>query len=398
MFNHVDYYPGDPILGLNDLYNKDTRAEKVNLGVGVYYDEDGNLPLLDSVLKAEAERAKAPQARPYLPMSGLASYNTAVQRLLFGADSAAVTEGRIATIQSIGGSGALRVGAEFVKQYFPQSKVYVSKPTWGNHISIFEAAGLEVGEYPYYDAQTGGVKFDALLEAFKGYNKHDVVLLHPCCHNPTGVDLTPAQWDVLLDVVKERELLAFMDIAYQGFGDDFETDVYAIRKAEALGLSYFVSSSFSKNLSFYGERLGALSVVSATAEEKRLVFSQLQYIVRRLYSNPPCHPATIASDVLNSDELFALWTEEVAQMRVRIKEMRQRLFEVLTAKVPGRDFSYITAQRGMFSFSGLSPEQVARLASEFGIYLVSNGRMCVAGLNTKNIDYVANAFVAVLQD
>lgn len=398
MFNHVDYYPGDPILGLNDLYNKDTRAEKVNLGVGVYYDEDGNLPLLGSVLKAEAERAKAPQARPYLPMSGLASYNTAVQRLLFGADSAAKIEGRIATIQAIGGSGALRVGAEFVKQYFPQSKVYVSKPTWGNHISIFEAAGLEVGEYPYYDAQTGGVKFDALLEAFKGYNKHDVVLLHPCCHNPTGVDLTPAQWDVLLDVVKERELLAFMDIAYQGFGDDFETDVYAIRKAEALGLSYFVSSSFSKNLSFYGERLGALSVVSATTEEKRLVFSQLQYIVRRLYSNPPCHPATIASDVLNSDELFALWTEEVAQMRVRIKEMRQRLFEVLTAKVPGRDFSYITAQRGMFSFSGLSPEQVARLASEFGIYLVSNGRMCVAGLNTKNIDYVANAFVAVLQD
>ncbi|AUZ05604.1 class 1/2 aminotransferase [Vitreoscilla sp. C1] len=398
MFNHVDYYPGDPILGLNDLYNKDTRAEKVNLGVGVYYDEDGNLPLLDSVLKAEAERAKAPQARPYLPMSGLASYNNAVQRLLFGADSAAVTEGRIATIQSIGGSGALRVGAEFVKQYFAQSKVYVSKPTWGNHISIFEAAGLEVGEYPYYDAATGGVKFDALLEAFKGYNKHDVVLLHPCCHNPTGVDLTPAQWDALLDVVKERELLAFMDIAYQGFGDDFETDVYAIRKAEALGLSYFVSSSFSKNLSFYGERLGALSVVCATAEEKRLVFSQLQFIVRRLYSNPPCHPATIASDVLNSDELFALWTEEVAQMRVRIKEMRQRLFEVLSAKVPGRDFSYITAQRGMFSFSGLSPEQVARLASEFGIYLVSNGRMCVAGLNTKNIDYVANAFVAVLQD
>ena len=398
MFNHVDYYPGDPILGLNDLYNKDTRAEKVNLGVGVYYDEDGNLPLLESVLKAEAARAQKPQARPYLPMSGLASYNDAVQRLLFGADSAAKTEGRIATIQAIGGSGALRVGAEFVKQYFPQSKVYVSKPTWGNHISIFEAAGLEVSDYPYYDAATGGVAFDALIAKFNTLNKHDVVLLHPCCHNPTGVDLTPAQWDEVIKVVQERELIAFMDIAYQGFGDDFETDVYAIRAAEKAGLSYFVSSSFSKNLSFYGERLGALSVVSATAEEKRLVFSQLQYIVRRLYSNPPCHPATIASDVLNSEELFALWTEEVAQMRVRIKQMRQRLFDVLSQKVPGRDFSYIINQRGMFSFSGLSPEQVARLASEFGIYLVSNGRMCVAGLNTKNIDYVANAFATVLQN
>lgn len=398
MFNHVDFYPGDPILGLNDLYNKDARAEKVNLGVGVYYDEEGRLPLLGSVLKAEDARAKAPSARPYLPMSGLTTYNSAVQRLLFGADSVAMTEGRIATIQSIGGSGALRVGAEFIKQYFADSKVYVSKPTWGNHISIFEAAGLEVSDYPYYDAQTGGVAFDALLEKFNSLNKHDVVLLHPCCHNPTGVDLSPAQWDQVLEVVKQRELIAFMDIAYQGFGDDFESDAYAIRAAEKAGLSYFVSSSFSKNLSFYGERLGALSVVSATAEEKRLVFSQLQFIVRRLYSNPPCHPAIIASDVLNDEGLFKEWTDEVAQMRVRIKEMRQRLFDVLTAKVPGRDFSYMIKQRGMFSFSGLSPEQVDRLAADYGIYLVRNGRMCVAGLNTKNIDYVANAFADVLKD
>ena len=398
MFEHVDYYPGDPILGLNDLYNKDTRAEKVNLGVGVYYDEEGRLPLLGSVLKAEEARAKAPSARPYLPMDGLPAYNKAVQRLLFGVDSAAVAADRVATIQSIGGSGALRVGAEFIKQYFPQSKVYVSKPTWGNHISIFEATGLEVGEYPYYDAATGGVAFDALIEKFNSLNKHDVVLLHPCCHNPTGVDLTPAQWDKVIEVVQARELIAFMDIAYQGFGDDFETDVYAIRAAEKAGLSYFVSSSFSKNLSFYGERLGALSVVSPNAEEKKLVLSQLKYIVRRLYSNPPCHPAIIAADVLNDEVLFKEWTDEVAEMRVRIKAMRQRLFDVLSAKVPGRDFSYITKQRGMFSFSGLSPEQVERLINDYGIYLVKNGRMCVAGLNTKNIEYVANAFADVLKD
>ena len=397
MFEHVDYYPGDPILGLNDLYNKDTRAEKVNLGVGVYYDEEGRLPLLGSVLKAEEARAKAPSARPYLPMDGLPAYNKAVQRLLFGADSAAVAADRVATIQSIGGSGALRVGAEFVKQYFPQSTVYVSKPTWGNHISIFEATGLEVGEYPYYDAATGGVAFDALIEKFNSLNKHDVVLLHPCCHNPTGVDLTPEQWDKVIEVVQARELIAFMDIAYQGFGDDFETDVYAIRAAEKAGLSYFVSSSFSKNLSFYGERLGALSVVSPNAEEKKLVLSQLKYIVRRLYSNPPCHPAIIAADVLNDEVLFKEWTDEVAEMRVRIKAMRQKLVDGLQAAGVQQDMSFMTQQIGMFSYSGLTKEQMLRLRSEFGVYGTDTGRICVAALNSQNVGYVCQAIAKVLQ-
>ena len=399
MFEHVTPYAGDPILGLMDKFANDPRTDiKVNLGVGVYYTEDGKLPVLECVKAAEATIANPPRPRDYLPMDGLPGYRKACQNLLFGENHPAVAEGRVATIATLGGSGALKVGADFIHQWFPTAKCYVSDPTWGNHISIFEATGLEVGEYPYYDAATGGVAFDALIEKFNSLNKHDVVLLHPCCHNPTGVDLTPEQWDKVIEVVQARELIAFMDIAYQGFGDDFETDVYAIRAAEKAGLSYFVSSSFSKNLSFYGERLGALSVVSPNAEEKKLVLSQLKYIVRRLYSNPPCHPAIIAADVLNDEVLFKEWTDEVAEMRVRIKAMRQRLFEVLSAKVPGRDFSYITTQRGMFSFSGLSPAQVERLIQDYGIYLVKNGRMCVAGLNTKNIEYVANAFADVLKD
>ena len=397
MFRHVEFYPGDPILSLMEKYNQDPRSEKVNLGVGVYYDDEGRLPVLECVKIVERALAESPRPRGYLPMEGLAAYRSACQKLLFGADSPAVQEGRIATIQSLGGSGALRVGADFIRAWFPQAKCYVSAPTWGNHVSIFEAAGFEVGKYPYYDPATIGVKFEEMKAFFRTLKQHDVVVLHPCCHNPTGVDLSRSQWDEILQIVKEVGLIPFMDIAYQGFAEDLENDVYAIRRAAELGLPAFVSNSFSKNLSLYGERVGGLSVVCPSAEEAKLVLGQLKFTVRRIYSSPPSHGGFVVDGVMNNATLFKQWEGEVYEMRDRIRAMRQKLQEVLSAKVPGRDFSYFTKQRGMFSFTGLSPEQVERLQSEFAVYMVSNGRMCVAGLNEQNIDYVANAFAEVLK-
>ncbi|EGY52686.1 aromatic amino acid transaminase [Neisseria shayeganii] len=397
MFQHVEFYPGDPILGLMEKYAQDPRSEKVNLGVGVYYDEDGRLPVLECVKTVEAAIAEEQRPRGYLPMEGLAGYRSACQKLLFGDNSQAVAEGRVATIEALGGSGALKVGADFIHQWFPQAKCYVSNPTWGNHISIFEGAGFEVGKYPYYDPATIGVKFEEMKAFFNTLNENDVVLLHPCCHNPTGVDLSCEQWDELLAIVKAKKLIPFMDIAYQGFGDDMESDAYAIRQAVAMGLTVFVSNSFSKNLSLYGERVGGLSVVCPTAEEAKLVLGQLKFTVRRIYSSPAAHGAYVVDSVMNDGELFAQWVGEVYEMRDRIRAMRQKLQDVLSAKVPGRDFSYFTKQRGMFSFTGLTPEQVARLQSEFAVYMVDNGRMCVAGLNSKNVDYVANAIAEVLK-
>ncbi len=396
MFNHVEHYAGDPILGLMDKFAKDTRPNKVNLGVGVYYDDDGKLPVLESVKKAEEKIANPPKPRPYLPMDGLAGYRTACQNLMFGKDSALIRDKRVATIATIGGSGALKVGADFIHAWFKDAKCYVSKPTWGNHIGIFEGAGFEVGEYPYYDGATNGVKFDEMIEFFNRLNKNDVVLLHPCCHNPTGVDLTKAQWDKVLQVVQDKQLIAFMDIAYQGFGEDMDNDVYAIRRAADMGLSFFVSNSFSKNLSLYGERVGGLSVVCPTAEEAKLVQGQLQFTVRRIYSSPPSHGGHVVDIVMNDDVLFEEWVKEVYVMRDRIRKMRQSLRDVLESKVPNRSFEYLTTQQGMFSFTGLMPEQVARLQEEFAVYMVSNGRMCVAGLNSSNVDYVANAMASVL--
>lgn len=398
MFQHVDFYPGDPIFGLVDAYNKDTRSPKVNLSIGLYQDGAGLLPLLDTVKKAETARAEHLSPRSYLPMEGLAAYRSAVQNLLFGADAAAVKEGRIATVQTLGGSGALKIGADFLHSYFPNSECYVSDPTWANHIAIFEGAGIKVKKYPYYDAETGGVCFEDMLSLFKTLPKQTIVLLHPCCHNPTGVDLSPEQWNQVIAVVQERELIPFMDIAYQGFGDGLEEDVFAIRAMMNAGVSFFVSNSFSKNLSYYGERCGGLSVVSPSKEEADLVMGQLKLVIRRTYSNPPAHGAYITAEVMNNPALHAEWAEEVAQMRVRIKEMRQKLYDVLSAKVPGKDFSYFLNQRGMFSFTGLTEAQVNRLKDEFAIYLVGSGRMCVAGLNNDNVDYVASAFATVLQD
>ncbi|MDO5640248.1 MAG: amino acid aminotransferase [Neisseria sp.] len=397
MFQHVEFYPGDPILSLVETYNQDPRAEKVNLGIGIYFDEHGKLPLLASVRQAEIERAASPQPRPYLPMEGLAEYRNAVQHLLFGQDHPALAEKRIATIQTLGGSGALKIGADFLHRWFPEARAYVSDPTWDNHKSIFEGTGIQVGTYPYYDAESGGVKFEEMLAFFLGLPENSILILHPCCHNPTGVDLSPAQWDAVLEIVQTRKLIPFMDIAYQGFGDDLNRDAYAIRRAAALGLPLFVSNSFSKNLSLYGERVGGLSVVCPDEAEARLVFGQLKLGVRRVYSSPPAHGGYITARVMNDPALFAQWENEVYAMRDRIRLMRQKLHDVLSAKIPDRDFSYFISQRGMFSYTGLTPEQVQRLQDEFAVYLVASGRICVAGLNEGNIDYVANAFAAVLK-
>lgn len=398
MFERIDYYAGDPILGLMDKFAADTNPDKVNLGVGVYYGEDGKLPVLECVKTAEQRIADPISPRPYLPMAGLPGHRKGCQELLFGKNAQILQDGLVATIATIGGSGALKVGAEFIHEWFPQSKCYVSDPTWGNHIAIFEGSDVEVGKYPYYDKATSSVKFDEMIAFFETLNKNDVVLLHPCCHNPTGMDLTREQWDTALTVIKERELIPFMDIAYQGFGKDMDSDAYAIRKAVEMGLPVFVSNSFSKNLSLYGERVGGLSVVCPSTDEAERVFGQLNATVRRIYSSPPSHGGRVVDIVMNDEALHEQWVGEVYAMRDRIKAMRLKLKSVLEEKVPGRDFDYLTEQNGMFSFTGLTPEQVEKLQSKYGIYMVSNSRMCVAGLNSSNIDYVANAMVDVLKD
>lgn len=395
MFQHVAFYAGDPILSLVEKFVADPRSHKVNLSIGIYFDEQGRLPILDSVRTAEVERAKTAHPRGYLPMEGLAEYRQGVQHLLFGRDEQLLK--RIATIQTLGGSGALKIGADFIKKWFPDAKVYVSDPTWDNHKSIFEGAGFEVGTYPYYDSEKIDVKFDQMLAFFKTLPANTVLILHPCCHNPTGVDLSQTQWDQVLEVIKTQKLIPFMDIAYQGFGDNLEKDAYAIRKAIEIGLSLFVSNSFSKNLSLYGERVGGLSVVCPTEDERHLVFGQLKAGVRRVYSSPPAHGGYVTATVMNTPELFAKWDSEVTQMRERIKTMRKKLYEALSNRLPGRNFDYFIKQRGMFSYTGLSPKQVQRLQDEFAVYLVGSGRMCVAGLNESNIDYVAEAFATVLE-
>lgn len=398
MFERIDYYAGDPILGLVEKFLEDKNPNKINLGIGIYYDENGVMPVLDCVKTAEKRIADSISARPYLPMAGLPGHRQGCQDLLFGKDAQVLKDGLVATIATIGGSGALKVGAEFINEWFPQSKCYVSDPTWGNHIAIFEGSDVEVGKYPYYDTVTGGVRFDEMIAFFETLNKNDVILLHPCCHNPTGLDLTREQWDTVLTVIQARELIPFMDIAYQGFGEDMDNDAYAIRKAVDMGLPLFVSNSFSKNLSLYGERVGGLSVVCPTTDEAERVFGQLNSMVRRIYSSPPSHGGHVVDIVMNDAALHEQWLGEVYAMRDRIKAMRLKLKSVLEAKIPNRNFDYITRQNGMFSFTGLTPEQVARLQSEYGIYMISNSRMCVAGLNTSNIDYVANAMADVLKD
>lgn len=398
MFEHVEPFAGDPILALVEVFNADARAHKVNLGIGIYFDEEGRIPVLPSVRKAEARVVEAGEPKPYLPIEGAANFRSAVQALLFGAGHPVLRERRVATIQSVGSSGGLKVGADFIRRWLPKAQAWVSDPTWDNHRAMFEGAGVAVHTYPYYDAGTGGLKFEALLQTLRGLPSRSVVLLHACCHNPTGVDLTRAQWEALIPVLRERELLPFLDLAYQGYGDGIEEDAFAVRALALAGLTLFVANSFSKSMSVYGERAGALSVVCASAAEAELVLGQLKATVRRNYSSPPIHAAGIVSRVLGEPALRAAWEADVTAMRTRIQAMRRSLHAVLQAKRPGRDFGYFLTQRGMFSYTGLSAAQVDRLREEFGVYLVRSGRLCVAGLNTGNVERTAVAMAAVLGD
>ena len=397
MFQNVDAYAGDPILSLMERFKEDTRTDKVNLSIGLYYNEDGIIPQLQAVAEAEAQLNAQPHgASVYLPMEGLNTYRTGVAPLLFGADHPVLKQNRVATIQTLGGSGALKVGADFLKHYFPGSKVSVSDPTWENHIAIFEGAGFEVSTYPWFDSETNGVRFDALLEKLNSLPEKDIVLLHPCCHNPTGADLTNAQWDAVTEVLKARNLIPFLDIAYQGFGAGMEEDAYAIRTIAGAGLPVLVSNSFSKIFSLYGERVGGLSVVCDDSETAGRVLGQLKATVRRIYSSPPNFGAQVVSAVLNNAALKASWLAEVEAMRTRILAMRQELVNALKPAIPNGNFDYLLKQRGMFSYTGLSAAQVDRLREEFGVYLIASGRMCVAGLNTRNVQRVAQAFAAVM--
>nr|WP_283255100.1 aromatic amino acid transaminase [Enterobacter chengduensis] len=397
VFQKVDAYAGDPILSLMERFKEDPRSDKVNLSIGLYYNEDGIIPQLNAVAEAEARLNAVPHgASLYLPMEGLNAYRNTIAPLLFGADHAVLAQKRVATIQTLGGSGALKVGADFLKKYFPDSGVWVSDPTWENHVAIFEGAGFEVATYPWFDSETNGVRVEALLEKLNTLPARSIVLLHPCCHNPTGADLTHDQWDAVIEVLKARNLIPFLDIAYQGFGAGMEDDAYAIRAVASAGLPALVSNSFSKIFSLYGERVGGLSVVCEDAEAAGRVLGQLKATVRRIYSSPPNFGAQVVATVLGDEKLKANWLAEVESMRKRILSMRQELVNVLKEAVPGHNFDYLLKQRGMFSYTGLSAAQVDRLREEFGVYLIASGRMCVAGLNASNVHRVAQAFAAVM--
>ncbi|MGP5284389.1 amino acid aminotransferase [Pseudomonas helleri] len=396
LFSAVEMAPRDPILGLNEAFNADTRTDKVNLGVGVYCNEEGRIPLLRAVIEAETIRAAEHASRGYLPIDGIQAYDQAVQKLLFGADSALLAAGRVITTQSVGGTGALKIGADFLKQLQPDAVVAISDPSWENHRALFEAAGFPVQNYRYYDAASHDVNRAGMLEDLNALPTGSIVVLHACCHNPTGVDLTPADWQNVLEVVKDKSLIPFLDMAYQGFGDGIAEDAAAVRLFADSGLSFFVSSSFSKSFSIYGERVGALSIVTQSKDESARVLSQVKRVIRTNYSNPPTHGASIVAAVLNSPDLRAKWEAELAEMRERISGMRRQMVELLAKKAPGHDFSFVARQRGMFSYSGLTAEQVGRLRTEFGIYALDTGRICVATLNQRNIEGVTDAIVKVI--
>ena len=396
LFSAVEMAPRDPILGLNEQFNADTNPNKVNLGVGVYFDDNGKLPLLQCVQAAEKTMMATPTARGYLPIDGIVAYDNAVKALVFGAESDVVQSGRVSTVQAIGGTGGLKIGADFLKKVSPKAKVLISDPSWENHRAIFVNAGFEVENYAYYDAVKRGVNFEGMLASLNSAAAGTIVVLHACCHNPTGYDITASQWDQVIAVVKAKNLTAFLDMAYQGFGHGIAKDGAVIGKFVAAGLNIFVSTSFSKSFSLYGERVGALSVVASDKEEASRVLSQLKIAIRTNYSNPPIHGGAVVAAVLNNPELRAQWEQELAEMRVRIKAMRQKLVDSLKAAGVQQDMSFITTQIGMFSYSGLTKDQMVRLRSEFGVYGTDTGRMCVAALNSKNIDYVCASIAKVV--
>ncbi|MGF6839123.1 aromatic-amino-acid transaminase [Paraburkholderia youngii] len=396
MFEHIDAYAGDPILTLNENFAQDSREHKVNLSIGIYYDDQGRLPVMQAVREAEGQLLAELGPKPYLPMAGFARYRDAVQSLVFGDDSAARTEGRIATVQTLGGSGALKVGADFIKRYFAGSRVWVSDPTWENHRFIFERAGFEVNAYPYYDESSGGLKFEEMLSAIDALPARSVVLLHACCHNPTGVDLNDAQWVQLIEVIGKRNLLPFIDMAYQGFGAGIDADAFAIRELVRQNVPALVANSFSKNFSLYGERCGGLSVICESPDIAARVLGQLTSAVRANYSNPPTHGAKIVARVLTTPALRQSWQQELASMCRRIMRMRAEIHERLRGKVPDTLLARYLEQRGMFTYTGLSAEQVDTLRERHGVYLIRSGRMCVAALNDNNVATAAQAIAKVI--
>ena len=396
LLSHVELAPRDPILGVTEAFNQDTNPRKVNLGVGVYTDENGKVPLLECVRQAEAQLAAIPSPRSYLPIDGLVVYDRHVQALVFGAESSAVTESRTVTVQALGGTGGLRIGADFLARFSPDSEVWISDPSWENHRALFEAAGFTVKTYPYYDAATRGVNFDGLIAALADAKAGTVIVLHACCHNPSGVDLSPAQWDQVIEVIGHRDLIPFLDLAYQGFSNTIDADGAVIRRFADTGRPLLVSNSFSKSFSLYGERVGAFSLVAANKDDAQRALSQLKRIVRTNYSNPPAHGAQVVAAILGSPDLRALWESELAGMRDRIKRMRSLFVEKLRVAAPQHDFSFVARQNGMFSFSGLNKAQVERMRSEFSVYAVDSGRICVAAMNEKNIDAIVAAIAAVI--
>ena len=396
LFSAVEMAPRDPILGLNEQFNADTNPAKVNLGVGVYFDDNGKLPLLACVQAAEKTMMDKPTARGYLPIDGIVAYDAAVKSLVFGADSEPVKSGRVATVQGIGGTGGLKIGADFLKKLNPNATVLISDPSWENHRALFNSAGFTVDTYRYYDAQNRGIDFAGMLADLNAAAPGTIILLHACCHNPTGYDISAAQWDQVISAIKTNNLVPFLDMAYQGFGHGIAEDGAVIGKFVAAGLDFFVSTSFSKSFSLYGERVGALSVLCADKEEANRVLSQLKIVIRTNYSNPPIHGGAIVAAVLGNPELRALWEKELGEMRVRIKAMRQKLVDGLKAAGVKQDMGFITQQIGMFSYSGLSKDQMVRLRNEFGVYGTDTGRMCVAALNSQNIDYVCASIAKVV--
>ncbi|MBU1329069.1 MAG: aspartate/tyrosine/aromatic aminotransferase [Gammaproteobacteria bacterium] len=396
LFSAVEMAPRDPILGLNEAFNADTRTTKVNLGVGVYTNEEGRIPLMRAVAAAETTLTAAHAPRGYLPIEGIAAYDQAVQTLLFGRQSTLIADGRVITTQALGGTGALKIGADFLKRLLPDAVVAISDPSWENHRALFESAGFPVHNYRYYDAFSNGVNRGGLLEDLRNLPARSIVVLHACCHNPTGVDLQPEDWAAVLDVLREREHVPFLDIAYQGFGDGIEEDAAAVRLFAESDLTFFVSSSFSKSFSLYGERVGALSIVTGSREETGRVLSQVKRVIRTNYSNPPTHGASVVATILNSPELRAMWEAELGEMRERIRTMRLAMVAQLGELGARRDFGFVAQQRGMFSYSGLTTEQVERLKSEFGIYAVGTGRICVAALNQRNLPFVTQAIAEVI--
>ena len=388
--------PRDPILGITEAFVADKNPAKINLGVGVYYDDKGKVPLLECVRKAEALMMEKAAPRTYLPIDGLAVYDKAVQALVFGADSLVIQEKRAITVQALGGTGGLKLGADFIKRFSPDAQVWISDPSWENHRALFESAGFQVNNYPYYDPATRGVNFDGMLDALNTMPAGAVVVLHACCHNPTGADLNDAQWDQVIEVVSRRGLVPFLDMAYQGFGDGIEQDGNVVHRFAATGGALFVSNSFSKSFSLYGERVGALSIVAVSAQEAARVLSQLKRVIRTNYSNPPVHGGQVVATVLATPELRQMWEEELAGMRLRIREMRRLLVDKLVANSAAQDFDFVVRQRGMFSYSGLTKVQVERLRTEYSIYAIDTGRICVAALNTGNVDLVAKAISSVI--